>query len=155
MNKNQFSRILANKLDLLEESNITELIEKGNYKEANDILSQLEYKTLSSYIKDKNHEKLQVWEIENSHKITFIWYLFGATHQENDGNKETDTNIENELIANVESELIANVEMWRKNLRRLLNTKIKSHVELAEKVLNKLEIGKFIKDFSTLEELVK
>lgn len=147
MNKNQFSRILANKLDLLEESNITELIEKGNYKEANDILSQLEYKTLSSYIKDKNHEKLQVWEIENSHKITFIWYLFGATHQENDGNKETNTNIENELIANV--------EMWRKNLRRLLNTKIKSHVELAEKVLNKLERGKFIKDFSTLEELVK
>ncbi len=147
MNKNQFSRILANKLDLLEESNITELIEKGNYKEANYILSQLEYKTLSSYIKDKNHEKLQVWEIENSHKITFIWYLFGATHQENDGNKETDTNIENELIANV--------EMWRKNLRRLLNTKIKSHVELAEKVLNKLERGEFIKDFSTLEELVK
>ena len=80
-------------------------------------------------------------------KITFIWYLFGATHQENDGNKETDTNIENELIANV--------EMWRKNLRRLLNTKIKSHVELAEKVLNKLERGEFIKDFSTLEELVK
>ena len=147
MNKNQFSRILANKLDLLEESNITEKIEKGNYKEANYILSQLEYKTLSSYIKDKNHEKLQVWEIENSHKITFIWYLFGATHQENDGNKETDTNIENELIANV--------EMWRKNLRRLLNTKIKSHVELAEKVLNKLERGEFIKDFSTLEELVK
>ena len=123
------------------------MIEKGNYKEANYILSQLEYKTLSSYIKDKNHEKLQVWEIENSHKITFIWYLFGATHQENDGNKETDTNIENELIANV--------EMWRKNLRRLLNTKIKSHVELAEKVLNKLERGEFIKDFSTLEELVK
>ena len=69
MNKNQFSRILANKLDLLEESNITELIEKGNYKEANYILSQLEYKTLSSYIKDKNQEALdsvsaKIFELE-------------------------------------------------------------------------------------------
>ncbi len=116
--KSQFLRIIENKLSMLEESNITDLMLKGDVREARAILEHIEYNSLTSYLKDRQFEKIKSWEIPKSYRITFIWYLWNSEHKA--------------------GEIIADVEEWEKDLLECAKIYKKEQRDVIRKILNEV-----------------
>lgn len=135
MNKCQFLQVLENKLPIMEEEKLTQLIVHGNYAEAREVLEQFEYNSLVVYLKDEQFEKLEVWEIPKSYKITFIWYMFQSGRNE--------------------EELLREPEEWKKDLLQFAQTQTTEMADLIRKIVGKLDKYHFINDYSSLEELLK
>ncbi len=118
MNKSQFIQVIDNKMAMLEESNITELMVNGNCREGINILRQIEYNSLTSYLKGEQSEKLEAWEIPKSSKITFIWYLWGS------GRKA--------------GEIMKDAEEWKKDLFECVKTFEPKQLEVIQKAVSEV-----------------
>ena len=135
MNKSQFLRILENKLPIMEAAKLTQLVVDGNFTKAREVLEQFEYNSLVVYLKSEQFKKLEVWEIPQSYKITFIWYMFQSGRNE--------------------EELLREPEEWKKDLLQFAQTQTTEMADLIRKIVGKLDKYHFINDYSSLEELLK
>ncbi len=135
MNKSQFLRILENKFPIMEAAKLTQLIVDGNFAEAREVLEQFEYNSLVVYLKSEQFEKMEVWEIPKSYKITFIWYMFQSRRNE--------------------EELLREPQEWKMDLLQFAQTQTTEMADLIRKIVGKLDKYHFINDYNSLEELLK
>ena len=135
MNNSQFLRILENKLPIMEAAKLTQLIVDGNFTKAREVLEQFEYNSLVVYLKSEQFKKLEVWEIPQSYKITFIWYMFQSRRNE--------------------EELLREPQEWKMDLLQFAQTQTTEMADLIRKIVGKLDKYHFINDYNSLEELLK
>ena len=89
------------------------------YNRIKSILKKtLSYNSLTSYLKDRQFEKIKSWEITKSYRITFIWYLWNSEHKA--------------------GEIIADVEEWEKDLLECAKIYKKEQRDVIRKILNEV-----------------